>query len=166
MLRPWVARARIGAQSTRGNGSHGESMTWQRLPPFQLVGRDKLGAAEMLIRRRRGWELRESEATPELAYLGRRRLLKGVAAGSILASGVGAVIFAAHNGNRVAPQTAALPPEDDPSTALYPAERTPRYTLDRPLTDEKLPTPYNNCYELASQKSIAAPTQALKIRPC
>ena len=119
----------------------------------------------MLIRRRRGWELRESEATPELAFLGRRRLLKAVAAGSILASGVGAVIFAAHNGNRVAPQTAALPPEDDPSAGLYPAERNSRYTLDRPLTDEKLATTYNNFYEFGSQKSIASAAQALKIRP-
>src|SRR6266566_545379 len=126
MVRPCVASARLAGQSTRRNRSPRESVTWQRPPPFQLVGRDELGAAEMLIRRRRGWELRESEATPELALLGRRRLLKGV----------GAVIFAAHNGNRVAPQTAALPPEDDPSTGLYPAERNPRYTLDRPLTDE------------------------------
>src|SRR5712671_2284688 len=62
-------------QSTRRNRAPRESVTWQRPPPFRLVGRDELGAAEMLIRRRRGWELRESEATPELALLGRRRLL-------------------------------------------------------------------------------------------
>jgi sulfoxide reductase catalytic subunit YedY len=72
----------------------------------------------MLIRRRRGWELRKSEATPEEVFLGRRRLLKGMAAGSILASGLGAVIFAAHYGNRdVAPQMAARPAEDDPRQA-------------------------------------------------
>ena len=165
MVRPCVASARLAGQSTRRNRSPRESVTWQRQPPFQLVGRDELGAAEMLIRRRRGWELRKSEATPEEVFLGRRRLLKGVAAGSILASGVGAVIFAAHNGNRVAPQTAALPPEDDPSTGLYPAERNPRYTLDRPLTDEKLATTYNNFYEFGSQKSIASAAQELKIRP-
>jgi sulfoxide reductase catalytic subunit YedY len=120
----------------------------------------------MLIRRRRGWELRKSEATPEEVFLGRRRLLKGVAAGSILASGLGAVIFAAQNGNRdVAPQMAALPAEDDPSAGLYPAKRNPRFTLDRPLTDEKFATTYNNFYEFGSQKSIAAEAQALKIRP-
>jgi sulfoxide reductase catalytic subunit YedY len=122
--------------------------------------------AEMLIRRRRGWELRESEATPEAVFLDRRRLLKGVAAGSILASGLGAVIFAAHNGNRdVTPQMAALPAEDDPSAGLYPAKRNPRFTLDRPLTDAKFATTYNNFYEFGSQKSIAAEAQALKIRP-
>ena len=37
----------------------------------------------MLIRRNRGWELPETEATPEDIYIDRRRLLKGVAAGSI-----------------------------------------------------------------------------------
>ena len=141
-------------------------MSWQRPPPFHLVGGDELGAVEMLIRRRRGWELRKSEATPEEVFLGRRRLLKGVAAGSILASGLGAVIFAAHYGNRdVAPQMAALPAEDDPSAGLYPAKRNPRFTLDRPLTDEKFATTYNNFYEFGSQKSIATGAQALKIRP-
>ena len=145
MVRPCVASARLAGQSTRRNRSPRESVTWQRPPPFQLVGRDELGAAEMLIRRRRGWELRESEATPEAVFLDRRRLLKGVAAGSILASGLGAVIFAAHNGNRdVTPQMAALPAEDDPSAGLYPAKRNPRFTLDRPLTDEKFATTYNN----------------------
>jgi hypothetical protein len=49
--------------------------------------------------------VREVQKLNPLDALGRRRLLKGVAAGSILASGVGAVIFDAHNGNRgVAPQ--------------------------------------------------------------
>jgi len=48
---------------------------------------------------------------------------------------------------------------------LYPAKRNPRYTLDRPLTDEKLATYYNNFYEFGSQKTIADEAQALKIRP-
>ena len=101
-------------QSTRANSTPRESVSWQRPPPFHLVGGDELGAVEMLIRHRRGWELRKSEATPEEVFLGRRRLLKGVAAGSILASGLGAVIFAAHYGNRdVAPQMA--PPAYDDS---------------------------------------------------
>ena len=120
----------------------------------------------MLIRRNRGWELRDSEATPEAVFRGRRRLLKGVAAGSILASGLGAVIFAAEDGNRgIAPAKAAPPVEDDPSASLYPAKQNPRYTLDRPLTDEKLATSYNNFYEFGSQKSIASDAQELKIRP-
>ena len=101
----------------------------------------------MIIRRNRGWELRESEATSEAVFLRRRTLLRAIAAGSIFAPGL----------------TSAA--EEDPSAAFYPAKPNPHYTLDRPLTDEKLATAYNNFYEFGSQKSIAAEAQALKIRP-
>src|SRR6516165_3448246 len=104
----------------------------------------------MPIRRRRGWELRESEATPEAVFLKRRELLKFVAAGSILAPGL-------------LPSLAVA--GEEPSAELYPAKRTPRYTLDRPLTDEKLAKYYNKFYEFASQKTIADEAQALKSRP-
>jgi methionine sulfoxide reductase catalytic subunit len=105
----------------------------------------------MLIRRNRGWEISESEATPEAVFLRRRELLKALAAGSILAPG----LF---------PSFAAAA-DEDPSAGLYPAKPNPRYTLDRPLTDEKLATTYNNFYEFGSQKFIADEAQALKIRP-
>jgi methionine sulfoxide reductase catalytic subunit len=102
------------------------------------------------IRRKREWELRETEATPEAVFLRRRELLRAAAAGPILASG----FFASF----------ALAGED-PSAGLYPAKQNPRYVLDRPLTDEKLATAYNNFYEFGSQKSIADEAQALKLRP-
>ena len=105
----------------------------------------------MLIRRRRGWELRESQATAEAVFLGRRDLIKAAAAGSMLLPGV-LSSFAAAAG-------------EDPSVGLYLAKQNPRYTLDRPLTDEKLATTYNNFYEFGSQKFIADEAQALKIRP-
>ena len=57
-------------------------------------------------------------------------------------------------------------PAADPSAGLYPAKRNERYTLDRPLTDEKLATTYNNFYEFGSQKTIAEDAQELPIRPC
>ena len=104
----------------------------------------------MPIRRKRGWELPESEATPEAVFLKRRELLKFVAAGSILAPGLFSSLAMAG---------------EDPSAELYPAKRNPRYTLDRPLTDEKLATYYNNFYEFGSQKSIADEAQTLKTRP-
>ena len=105
----------------------------------------------MLIRRNRGWEISESEATPEAVFLRRRELLKAVAAGSILAPGLFSSFAAAA--------------DEDPSAGLYPAKPNPHYTLDRPLTDEKLATTYNNFYEFGSQKFIADEAQALKIRP-
>ena len=85
----------------------------------------------MSIRRKRGWELRETEATPEAMFLRRRDLLKAAAAGPILAPG----FF-----------TSFALAGEDPSAGLYPAKQNPRYALDRPLTDEKLATLYNNFY--------------------
>jgi len=105
----------------------------------------------MLIRRNRGWELRESTATPEGVFVGRRSLLKSLAAGPILAPQLIASLAGAA--------------EADPSAQLYPIKRNARYALDRPLTGEKFVTAYNNFYEFGSQKSIADDAQALKIRP-
>ena len=62
----------------------------------------------MLIRKRRGWELPESAATDEAAFRDRRRLIQGIAAGPILAAGIGLPAFAA---------------DADPSAGLYPAKR-------------------------------------------
>src|SRR5690348_1351518 len=107
----------------------------------------------MLIRKRRGWDIREDAATDEAVFRDRRRLLQGLAAGPILASGLLAA------GNVAA---ADMP---DPSAGLYPAKRNPKYTLDRPLTPEKYPTTYNNFYEFGTAKDIVAPSQALPIRP-
>jgi len=104
----------------------------------------------MPIRRKRGWELRDSEATPEAVFLKRRELLKFVAAGSIFAPALLSSVAVAG---------------EDPSAELYPAKRNPRYTLDWPLTDEKLATKYNNFYEFGSQKTIADEAQALNTRP-
>ena len=42
----------------------------------------------MLIKRRRGWEIPESQATPEAVFLDRRRLLAGMGiAGAAAATG-------------------------------------------------------------------------------
>src|SRR5258708_26723882 len=108
----------------------------------------------MLIKRKRGWEMRESEATPEAVFHDRRRV--------VAAMGFGALIAAAG-----APGEAALgaAPAADPSAALYPAKRNELYTLDRPITDEKLSTNYNNFYEFGTDKSIAVDAQKMPIRP-
>src|SRR5215831_8985934 len=109
----------------------------------------------MPVRRRRDWELAESAATPEAAFLNRRSLLKGMGVGSMLAPGLAALAAA-----RVAAAT-----ETDPSAGLFPVKRNPRYTLDRPLTSAKYAQNYNNFYEFGMDKGIADAAQALKIRP-
>jgi sulfoxide reductase catalytic subunit YedY len=116
----------------------------------------------MWIKRRRGWELPESAATPERDFRSRRRLLA--------AMGVGSAILAAPallRLNQLAEKQASIEPESgsDPTASLYPVARNLRYQLDRPLTDERFPTSYNNFYEFGSHKSIYAAAQALPIRP-
>ena len=106
----------------------------------------------MLIKRTRGWELPERQATPEATYLNRRELVR--------AMGFGAVSLAA-------PATAfAQGPSDvDPSAGLYPAKRNTKYGEPGPITAEKQATTYNNYYEFAGDKNIWREAQKLKIRP-
>jgi sulfoxide reductase catalytic subunit YedY len=119
-------------------------------------GAAKLGGGIMLIRKTRGWELAESAATAEAVFRDRRRLLQGLAAGPIFATGLAACLA------RLAPALAA---DADPSAGLYPARRNGKYSLDRPLTEEKYPTTYNNFYEFGQDKSIWREAQALKVEP-
>ena len=110
----------------------------------------------MLIKRKRGWEIPEREATPEAIYNDRRRLLKAMGLGAIGLSVAGSLSSLAE---------AASDAAADPSAGLYPFKRNDRYTLDRPVTDQKLVEHYNNFYEFGSQKEIYDEAQALRIRP-
>src|SRR5690349_10827921 len=94
------------------------------------------GSRTMLIKRKRGWEMRDSEATPERVFLNRRTLIKAVAAGSILAAG-GSLLD-----ERLSGSASAAAEGPDPTADLYPAKRNERYVLDRPLTAEKDVTTY------------------------
>ncbi|VTZ27231.1 Protein-methionine-sulfoxide reductase catalytic subunit MsrP [Methylocella tundrae] len=102
----------------------------------------------MFVHRRKGWEIRESEATPEHLFFARRSLLKGGAAAAA-ASWLAAPAFAA----------------DDPADALYPAKRNEIFKLDRAVTPEEINSHYNNFYEFGSTKDIFDAAQSLKTRP-
>jgi sulfoxide reductase catalytic subunit YedY len=104
----------------------------------------------MWIKRRRGWEIPESQTMPESVFFNRRELL----------AGGGAIAGALALGGRPALAQAA-----DPTFDLYPAKRNETYALDRPLTAEKFSGDYNNFYEFGSSKSVAAAARALKTRP-
>jgi len=103
----------------------------------------------MQVIRKKAWALPDSTATDETIYRSRRTLLKGLGAGTMLLAG-GAL-----------PARAAF----DPTADLYPVQRNLRYRLDRPITDEKHATTYNNFFEFGSHKGIAKEAQALKLRP-
>lgn len=102
----------------------------------------------MLIKRPKGWEIPEREATPEAVFFNRRQIV-----GSLLAAGATSV------GVPVLAQPA------DPILDLYPAKRSARWILDRPITEEKSAADYNNFYEFGSSKSVATAARALKTRP-
>jgi len=109
----------------------------------------------VLVKIKRGWEIPESQATPEPIFHARRQIVKAIAAGPILAAMPGFVGAA----------LAAGDDDGDPSAHLYPVTQNPRYTLDRPLTPEKIATTYNNFYEFGSHKQIWQSAQDLRIRP-
>jgi sulfoxide reductase catalytic subunit YedY len=99
----------------------------------------------MLIKRGKGWEIPEREATAEALVLRRRAAV----AGAIALSAVVPAIMAP----RAAHADAA------------PVARNPKYTVDRPLTPEKDATTYNNYYEFSEDKDLWQAAQALHQRP-
>ena len=114
----------------------------------------------MLIRTRRGWEIPESQATPEAAFLDRRAFLAAGAGAASIAAGVtpaSAQWFASSQPN--------LDRKPDPTDDLYPARQNPAFTLDRAMTPEVVAAGYNNYYEFGSSKNIWKQAEAKKTRP-
>ena len=91
----------------------------------------------MHIMQRRGWEVAESQVTPEHVMLNRRSLLAGAGAMTILPS----------------------------LAARADAPVNPAFTPGRALTEEKFATTYNNYYEFGESKNVWKDAQALKQRP-
>src|SRR4051812_46332556 len=106
----------------------------------------------MHVIRRRDWEISERLATPEHLFFSRRAFL----------AATGAAAFSLSPSSALAQRVGDLP---DPTRDLYPARRNENFTLDRPVTDEKINTSYNNFYEFGSSKNVVKAAQALKLRP-
>jgi len=109
----------------------------------------------MLIRKKRGWEIPESQATADSVFWNRRRILAGAGliGGSTLLPGAG--LF---------PGTASAS-DEDPSAGLYPVKRNEAYKIERDVTPEDINSTYNNFYEFGSHKRIYKDAQKLPIRP-
>jgi sulfoxide reductase catalytic subunit YedY len=110
--------------------------------------------------RRHGWEIPESRATPEAAYLNRRTLIGGAVA-LAGASALGSVLLNRRDPTIEASRAAA----SDPSRGLYPAARNERYAVARAITREERATTWNNFYEFGATKNVVAPAQNLVSRP-
>ena len=96
----------------------------------------------MWIKRRRGWEIPDAQATAEAVFVNRRALL----------AGCGAVAGGLALGGRP-----ALAQRADPTFDLYPAKRNEAYALDRAITPEKFSGDYNNFFESARQRASPPP---------
>jgi len=107
----------------------------------------------MHVIHRRGWEIPERLATPEHLFLDRR---------AFLAATGGAAALSLAPELALAQRVADLP---DPTKDLYPVKRNEKYALDRPVTEERINTNYNNFYEFGTSKNVARASQALKLRP-
>jgi sulfoxide reductase catalytic subunit YedY len=106
----------------------------------------------MHVIRRRGWEIPERLATPEHLFFDRRAFL----------AATGAAALSLAPSAALAQRAADVP---DPTQGMYPVKRNEKFTLDRPVTDEKINTNYNNFYEFGSTKNVTRAAQALKLRP-
>src|SRR4051794_1618625 len=115
----------------------------------------------MLIRKRRGWEIPESQATPEALVTGRRATLAGVAgiAGAGLLGGRAQAQWFSPSkllgGGSV---------KEKPRAALT-AEHNSKYAPGRDVSPEADATSYNNYYEFGLSKSVSAPAQELVVDP-
>jgi sulfoxide reductase catalytic subunit YedY len=95
----------------------------------------------------------ESQATPEHLFFNRRSFLAATASAGAMALTP-----------RIA-QAQRAADAKDPTADLYPAKRNAAFTLDRPVTDEKINGNFNKFYEFGTQKTVADAAQALPIRP-
>jgi sulfoxide reductase catalytic subunit YedY len=114
----------------------------------------------MLIKRPRGWEIPESQATPEHLVLGRRALMAAAGAGAMLAPTVAKAQF----WRRSEPADPwARTPADVPD--LPPAMRNTRYPAGRDLSPERDAVTFNNFYEFGSDKGIWTTALKMPVRP-
>ena len=114
----------------------------------------------MFIHRRRGWEIPESQVTPEHLALNRRTLMAAAGAGTILAPGAAQAQF--WRRNEPADPWARLP---HTTPDLPPAMRNPRYRPERAISPEREPVTYNNFYEFGSDKGIWTSAIRMPVRP-
>jgi methionine sulfoxide reductase catalytic subunit len=113
----------------------------------------------MFIRRRQGWEIPESQVTPEGAQMPRRALLGSGAALGLAATGASSAhawgLFGGSSSSSASPLVLK------PLTAA----RNAHYDPGRALTAEKEATTYNNYYEFGLSKSVYDAAAALKVDP-
>lgn len=106
----------------------------------------------------RRWELPDRATTPEHVFMNRRRFLKALGVGAI--GGTAGLLSACSRG--VSRGSAEA---DASATAPITAPRNPKFTLDRPLTDEAVAAEYNNFYEFTEKKDVYRYVEKFQPKP-
>jgi sulfoxide reductase catalytic subunit YedY len=102
----------------------------------------------MLLRIPRPWDVPTREETPPAVYRRRREILRGMVAAGLL------------------PQIAAAQPAPRPGPSPAAVARNPAFTLDRPLTDEKVAASHNIFDEFSGKRDdVSAAARNFKTRP-
>ncbi len=97
------------------------------------------------------WRIPEGEVTPESVYLTRRACLGLLGIGGLALAGLIPGCSRTVSEEELAKEGPSW--EWSPaSKAVYPAERNPAFTLDRPSTAEHIAAQYNNFYEFSQDK--------------
>jgi sulfoxide reductase catalytic subunit YedY len=115
----------------------------------------------MMIKRRRGWEIPESQASAEAHVLNRRALMAAAGAGAMLLPAAEAKAQFFRRSGPTDPW--ARLPVDLPD--LPAAMRNARYAPGRALTPEREPVTFNNYYEFGTDKGIWTQALAMPMRP-
>lgn len=101
---------------------------------------------------KKGWAIPESQATPEKVFLNRRKFIQAAGVSTI---GVAGLLTGCkpEQPALASPPTRPTPIQipKTPTSSLYPFKRNETFTLDRPLTDERVAATFNNFYEFDSR---------------
>ena len=107
----------------------------------------------------KGWEIPESQVTPESDYINRRKFIKNLGLGS-----AGALLFSTSN---ACAQGSALERQLEPfRSQTLNAKKNANFTVERQMTDEIVAATYNNYYEFTTSKStVWKRVEKFKTRP-
>jgi sulfoxide reductase catalytic subunit YedY len=103
----------------------------------------------MLIKIPKGWEIPARLVTPEHVYVNRRKFLAGASALALGGIAGGLLPGAVAEAKRL-----AATPEERLTLQPLAASRNPRYTVEYPITAERVATGFNNYYEFTEQKNL------------
>jgi len=104
----------------------------------------------MLIKSPKIHEIPERLVTPESVYMNRRKFLKSM---GVMGLGAWSLLNGCFDNTSEAGQQLKDVSDTIPkASGIYPVARNPKFTVDRPITNELIAATYNNYYEFTSTK--------------